>query len=62
MITHSLIKSKFKYFAEVAKSISSFLVTFQTDNPVVLLLAADRPNVNLRFLEIIKEKKEGCQS
>lgn len=39
MITHSLIKSKFKYFAEVAKSISSFLVTFQTDNPVVLLLA-----------------------
>ena len=39
MITHSLIKSKFKYFAEVAKSISSFLVTFQTDNPVVLILA-----------------------
>ena len=30
-ITEPVIKTKFKFFATVAKSLSSFLVTFQTD-------------------------------
>ena len=38
-ITDSLIKMKFKFFAAVANNLTSFLVTFQTDNPIVPFLA-----------------------
>ena len=38
-ITDPLIKTKFKCFAAVAKSLNSFLVTFQNNNPMVPFLA-----------------------
>ena len=63
-ITDPLIKTKCKFFAAVAKSLNSFLVRFQIENPMVLILVKSMKEIIRNYASsfLLKETLSNANS